>query len=213
MGRFRDWIRAEAASVLRSEFEAAREEMHRSLHDVSEGLQQQIARENEQTRRQILERQDDLADRTLNLLNALDQMRTTLDAHRTAQRAQLRALEEDLRKMMPALGPAAISRPTVVGGSIDPTAASDDATLEIDLTHRLGPGALVEARSRFDETWFDDLEIAEIVEETRGERYRLTRRRDGRLLPMLFDAADLRPAKGSSSRATRAEHRSPVANP
>jgi hypothetical protein len=202
MGRFRDWVRAEAAAMLRPEFDATRDEMQRSLHDSSGALLQQIVREHADTRRQMLEQQAGLGDRTRSLVDALDQMRAHLDAHRTAQRAQLQALEGTLRDLMIAIGPSTAPRPTILAGSVEPaTAGGDDDRNEIDLTGRFSPGTLVEARSRFGDGWFEGLEVAETVQEADGERYRLTRRRDGRRLPMLFDAVDLRPATAGEFRA------------
>jgi hypothetical protein len=200
MRRFRDWVRAEVSAVLRPELEAVRDELQRSLRDTSTELQQQISHEHAQTRQTMLERQLELSDRTRSLFDALDQMRAHLDTIRAAQRAELGALEANLREIVINVGPATVLPPAIVAGSIDPaTPVVGTVDRDIDLTERLEPGALVDARSRFDESWFEGLEVAEIVPEAAGrERYRLARRRDGRTLPMLFDAVDLRPASATS---------------
>lgn len=56
------------------------------------------------------------------------------------------------------------------------------------------PGTHVEVRSRFEQRWSRGFEVAELVEDSDPEhaRYRVRRRSDGSLLPVLFDADDLR---------------------
>jgi hypothetical protein len=50
----------------------------------------------------------------------------------------------------------------------------------------------VEVRSRFEDRWSRGFEIAEIVADEDGARYRVRRRSDNSILPVLFDEADLR---------------------
>jgi hypothetical protein len=52
-------------------------------------------------------------------------------------------------------------------------------------------GTRVEVRSRFDASWARGFEIAEVVDEPRAS-YRLRRRSDGSVLPVLFADEDLR---------------------
>ena len=47
-------------------------------------------------------------------------------------------------------------------------------------------------RSRFDERWSRGFEVAEILDEGEAARYKLRRRSDGSILPVLFDEDDLR---------------------
>jgi hypothetical protein len=107
--------------------------------------------------------------------------------------------------MIMAIAPKSTSRPSIRGGWIDPALVSDENTqrAEIDLTDRIQLGDLVDARSRFGETWFEGLEVSEIAHEAHGERYRLTRQSDGRTLPMLFDAVDLRPMAAELENTSR----------
>ena len=52
----------------------------------------------------------------------------------------------------------------------------------------LTPGTRVEVRSRFDQQWARGFEVAETSE----HGYRVRRLSDGRVLPVEFDAADVR---------------------
>lgn len=63
------------------------------------------------------------------------------------------------------------------------------------------PGTRVEVRSRFDRSWSRGFEIAEVVDAPAGDSgsdegfapaYRLRRRSDGKVLPVLFPADDVR---------------------
>lgn len=54
------------------------------------------------------------------------------------------------------------------------------------------PGTRVEVRSRFDQRWARGFEVTDVVEEGGARRYRLRRRSDGSVLPVLFDADDVR---------------------
>ena len=53
-------------------------------------------------------------------------------------------------------------------------------------------GTRVEVRSRFEAAWSRGFEVVEQIAEDRGLRYRLRRRSDGSILPVLFDENDLR---------------------
>jgi hypothetical protein len=54
------------------------------------------------------------------------------------------------------------------------------------------PGTRVEVRSRFEAVWSRGFEVAEQVHEGAASRYKLRRRSDDSILPVLFDEADLR---------------------
>ena len=54
------------------------------------------------------------------------------------------------------------------------------------------PGTRVEVRSRFEAAWSRGFEVAETVQEGIGSRYKVRRRSDGSILPVLFDEDDLR---------------------
>ena len=60
---------------------------------------------------------------------------------------------------------------------------------------RVGPGSRVEVRSRFDAHWSRGFEVADIVEHGGDTRYRVRRRSDGSLLPVLFTDDDVREEK------------------
>jgi hypothetical protein len=53
-------------------------------------------------------------------------------------------------------------------------------------------GTRVEVRSRFEMAWSRGFEVVEQVAADRGLRYRLRRRSDGSILPVLFDETELR---------------------
>ena len=59
-------------------------------------------------------------------------------------------------------------------------------------------GSRVEVRSRFDDRWSRGFEVAEVVDEGEGARYRLKRRSDGSVLPVLFVDDELREEKKRS---------------
>jgi hypothetical protein len=54
------------------------------------------------------------------------------------------------------------------------------------------PGTRVEVRSRFEAAWSRGFEVAEQVHEGVASRYKLRRRSDGSILPVLFEEDDLR---------------------
>lgn len=64
------------------------------------------------------------------------------------------------------------------------------------------PGTRVEVRSRFDQRWARGFEVAEIVtppgEPTEPAAYRVRRRSDGSVLPVVFVDDDLREEKKRS---------------
>jgi hypothetical protein len=59
-------------------------------------------------------------------------------------------------------------------------------------------GTRVEVRSRFDDRWSRGFEVAEVVREGEGARYKLKRRSDGSVLPALFVDDELREEKKRS---------------
>jgi hypothetical protein len=56
-------------------------------------------------------------------------------------------------------------------------------------------GTRVEVRSRFDARWARGFEVAEVVAGNGKPKYRVRRRSDGSVLPVLFDDDDLREEK------------------
>jgi hypothetical protein len=54
------------------------------------------------------------------------------------------------------------------------------------------PGTRVEVRSRFEAAWTRGFEVVERVGEAARSQYKVRRRSDGSILPVLFDEADLR---------------------
>jgi hypothetical protein len=59
-------------------------------------------------------------------------------------------------------------------------------------------GARVEVRSRFDQRWARGFELVETVESEGPPRYRVRRRSDGSVLPVLFVDDDVREEKRRS---------------
>ena len=82
--------------------------------------------------------------------------------------------------------------PAAIDGQLD-SQATPEATSRPKGRSTLGPGCIVEVRSRFQNRWVDGFEVVEIVEHDGIERYRLARHADHVQLPVLFDACDLRP--------------------
>jgi hypothetical protein len=54
------------------------------------------------------------------------------------------------------------------------------------------PGTRVEVRSRFEAAWSRGFEVVERLDADREPRYKVRRRSDGSILPVLFDEDDLR---------------------
>lgn len=60
-------------------------------------------------------------------------------------------------------------------------------------------GTHVEVRNSFEERWSRGFEVSEIVNNDGRDRYRLRRRSDGSVLPVLFDEPDLREERRRST--------------
>lgn len=60
-------------------------------------------------------------------------------------------------------------------------------------------GVRIEVRVRFDQRWARGFEVAEVVREGDAERYRVRRRSDGSILPVLFVDDDVREEKKRAS--------------
>jgi hypothetical protein len=60
-------------------------------------------------------------------------------------------------------------------------------------------GVRIEVRARFDQRWARGFEVAEVVREGDAERYRVRRRSDGSILPVLFVDDDVREEKKRAS--------------
>ncbi|HEY5172774.1 MAG TPA: hypothetical protein VIK54_13685, partial [Acidimicrobiia bacterium] len=88
------------------------------------------------------------------------------------------------------------ARERVIGGSM-PTGPEPVLDLREAEREPWNPSAsateiAVEVRGRFGDRWVDGFEICEVMTTPAGPRYRLRRRRDGVVLPELFDAASIR---------------------
>jgi len=59
-------------------------------------------------------------------------------------------------------------------------------------------GTRIEVRTRFDQHWARGFDVAEIVDAAAVPRYRVRRRSDGSVLPVLFDDDDVREEKRRS---------------
>ena len=60
------------------------------------------------------------------------------------------------------------------------------------MTRVVTPGTRIEVRSRFEDHWSRGFEISEVVNNDGRDRYRVRRRSDGSVLPVLFDGDDVR---------------------
>lgn len=56
----------------------------------------------------------------------------------------------------------------------------------------MSPGTHVEVRSRFESRWARGFEIADLADENGLRRYKVRRRSDGSILPVLFGEDDVR---------------------
>jgi hypothetical protein len=63
----------------------------------------------------------------------------------------------------------------------------------------VGPGTRVEVRSRFEAAWTRGFEVAERVCDGAASRYKVRRRSDGSILPVLFEEDDLREERRRST--------------
>jgi len=61
------------------------------------------------------------------------------------------------------------------------------------------PGTHVEVRQRFDARWSRGFEIAEACDADGSQQYKLRRRSDGSILPVMFDEDDLREERRRST--------------
>jgi hypothetical protein len=57
---------------------------------------------------------------------------------------------------------------------------------------RVKPGTRIEVRARFDQAWARGFEVAEEVGDIGPVRYRVRRRSDGSVLPVLFGEEEVR---------------------
>ena len=57
---------------------------------------------------------------------------------------------------------------------------------------RVKPGTRIEVRARFDQAWARGFEVAEEVPAGDGWQYRVRRRSDGSVLPVLFGGHEVR---------------------
>ena len=178
MGWIREWFRVEMRAAMQPELDA-----------VKEAVKEAAQRESKEQRVAVEACLREMA-------GALEVMRGQLEVDRAADREHLQHMLEDLvRRLQAAIGDAALPAPTIVGGTIPaPGGAVAGRPVEIDLTDPFPRGTRVEARSRFSETWFEGLEVTEVVPDPSGSRYRLVRRSDSRALPMLYGVDEIRPS-------------------
>jgi hypothetical protein len=170
------------------------------VHGEMEGLRtelQALAAQHEHTEHEHWER----TLRGVELTKALDRIADALDGlgmhlqlDRRERQAHAMSVEFLLRELVITLAEPVPDAPEVLGGTIEldavervPAAVHTDADGE-----HLEVGSVVEVRSRFQRRWCAGFSVAEVVAGDDRVHYRLIRRSDRELLPVLFDADDLR---------------------
>jgi hypothetical protein len=149
----------------------------------------------------------------LRVLEVVTQMCDHVVEYLEADRAERRMMVETLSELARALADQRMAgavvdatardpeveapRERIIGGSIDagpePNVVIDlEAATEAIVADDESGEMVVEVRCRFGDRWVDGFEICEVISTEDGPRYRLRRRKDGVVLPELFDAADLR---------------------
>jgi hypothetical protein len=109
-----------------------------------------------------------------------------------AERRERAALVETLERLVAhvAAAPPVRPRSSVLGGSIDPELLLEDTPAASPTG--LVPHEAVEVHCRFGDRWVSGFEVAEVVRDGGGARYRLRRKSDDSVLPSLFDERDIR---------------------
>ncbi len=202
----------EIQAAVHGEIEALRDQLQTSLTSGLSllGREMVVSRETEQWERSV--HGTELTKALERVADALDGLGTHLQLDRRERTAQSMSVEFLLRELVVTLaepvpdGPAMLERTpvlegtAVLGGTIDCDATIDltapDDTLGPDEAlgrdETLGVGSRVEVLSRFQRRWCAGFVVAEIVTDDRCAHYRLMRHFDRELLPVLFDAQDLR---------------------
>jgi hypothetical protein len=190
------------AALLHTELDGTRREITTSIDE----LRTDVVRDRDAFEVRAAGRDGELVTALHRIADSFERVADGLEAERADRIAQGDAIEFLLRELVlgAAVAPTAI-RPTVLGGSIDRSAAhaTDGAAragvrstdVDIDLGDPPLPvDALVEVRSRFHDHWVHGFAVAEYLPGPRRRGYRLRRITDTDRLPLLFDAADVRRA-------------------
>jgi hypothetical protein len=183
-------------ALLRDELDGVRAELTTSIEELRGDVVTERAELESSTR----ERDGELAGALHRIADAFERVADGLEADRRDRVAQLDAVEFLLRELVlsaagPGLGSPTARRPTVIGGTIDGTCV--DTPVDIDLADPPPPitvDTLVEVRSRFHDHWVQGFAVVEYIPGPLRRGYRLRRITDADRLPLLFDAADVRPA-------------------
>ncbi len=134
--------------------------------------------------------------------DALDGIGTHLQLERRDRAAQSATVEFLLRELVVAFSNPVPDGPAILGGTIDPPHTRADTTVSpttvrdpvhVDRSDAALPvGQSVEVRSRFQRRWVGGFEIAEATVADGRAKYRIMRRLDHELLPVIFDFDDVR---------------------
>ena len=213
MRRLRAWFTEELTRVVRAEVEVTRvelgSEMTARIDDVVNTIESTAdseRNERELAQRDAVARDDRLAasiELLAGALHALDARLETDAADRERWHDTIDWLVHEVIVAMPAVADVPS---TVVGGTIDLTARTTDSVTpppplllgdHVDLRdHPDLVGMPVEVRSRFSDRWTTGFEIAEVIatDDPRvAPQFRLARMSDHLPLPVVFDAASIRP--------------------
>jgi hypothetical protein len=203
--RWVDRVQDGCVAAMRGELVGLQASVEESLNATVEAMRQELR--SQQTALDTI-RRGDREERALfagaldRLVGVLDSLTGALELERRERLAQTELVERLLRETLVHRTPAA-SPAQLVGGSIDATVISEEATT-IDLrppggvlADQLVEGAAVQVRSQFQDRWTDGFIISRVKHEAGHRQIQLTRASDGTKLPVWFDAADVRAADRS----------------
>lgn len=201
MRRVGDRLRASWTSLLRGELDGVRAELTTSWTSSFDELRRDVVAEHGEVDARVADHDLELVTALQRVATAFESIAKSLDTDRRDRRAQLDAVEFLLREMVIGFAQPTAIAPVVLGGSVDPSAAGASPRGEVDIDLSDSPipvDAHIEVRSRFDDRWVHGFAIAEYVSGPGRCGYRLRRFTDTEPLPLLFDAADVRPVTVAS---------------
>jgi hypothetical protein len=201
MRRVADRLRASWASLLRGELDGVRTELTTSWTTSFDELRREIVAARDDLEARVAEHDLELVAALHRVADAFESIAESLDADRRDLRAHLDVVEFLLRELVIGFAQPAAVPPVVLGGTVDPAALGANPRGEVDIDLSDSPIPLdvhVEVRSRFDRHWVHGFAIAQYVCGPGRSGYRLRRLCETEPLPLLFDAADVRPAPVAS---------------
>ncbi len=191
--------------ALRNEVEALRA----SLTSMLEGALHRVVDEIDSARREgqaAVERQlrpafDDMRQaltlrdmELIDVLKSISHSQQRIADQLEADRSERVYLRDVLGLVADRLVDARATGSSIIGGTVRPdlapahsvslTAAEDSEDAELRLA--------VEVRCRFGDRWADGFEVADVVDDDHGRRYRVRRISDGHIIPTSFEERDIR---------------------